>query len=439
MTAQPYKGWTTGLAYGLPALPLAALTFPVYIFLPTFYAQTLGLGLTATGIAILAARLIDMITDPIAGILSDRTKSRFGRRRPWIVAGVPLTLLAAWFLLSPPVEAPDGLYLLFWNVMLSLGWTMIMMPLFAWGAELSDDYNTRTAIMGWRDGLMVTGILGTLAIIAAFGATEDYSLALCLIFVMVLIALPPATYLLIKFVPDAPQKQKQTQKALGFRKGWQILRDNKPFRRLGAAYFINGLANAFPATLFLLFVQHVLRAQDQAGPLLFLYFLCGIVALPFWVWLSRRFGKHRTWGGAMLLACAVFMLVPLVEAGSMALYIAIVIGTGLTLGADLALPSSMQADVIDQDRAESGRGRAGLYFSLWSMITKGSLALAAGLAFPLLHLAGFSAEDGGNLTALIIFYAVVPVALKLLAIALMWNFPLNESMVRETRKNLAQN
>jgi Na+/melibiose symporter-like transporter len=103
--------------------------------------------------------------------------------------------------------------------------------------------------------------------------------------------------------------------------------------------------------------------------------------------------------------------------------------TGIALGADLALPASIQADVIDVDRLSSGARRSGLYFALWGLATKLSLALAVGVAFPLLDLAGFESGGAGpeGLGVLVALYAVVPVLLKLAAIALMWRFPLDET------------
>ena len=89
------------LAYGLMGLPLAAATLPVYILVPSYYAVELGLGLSAVGAVLFAMRLWDVVSDPVIGALSDRTRSRFGRRRPWIAAGVPLTALGAWLLFSP--------------------------------------------------------------------------------------------------------------------------------------------------------------------------------------------------------------------------------------------------------------------------------------------------------------------------------------------------
>ena len=154
---QPAQGPGTALAgprlvaYGAPALPLAALGLPVFIHLPTFYATAMGWVFATVGAILLFARLWDVITDPLIGFLSDRTGGRFGRRRPWIVAGMPLVLAATWALFVPP-DGAGAWHLLFWSLALYLGWTMMILPLSAWGAELSPDYHERSRIAAYREG-----------------------------------------------------------------------------------------------------------------------------------------------------------------------------------------------------------------------------------------------------------------------------------------------
>lgn len=423
------------LAYGAPALPLAALTLPVYIFLPPFYAQDLGLGLTLVGTILLLARLWDAVTDPIVGFLSDRIRGRHGRRRPWIVAAMPLTLCSVYFLLIPGPQA-GGSYLLIWSLALYLGWTMMILPLSAWGAELSSDYNERTRIGAYREGLVVLGTLAALSVPLAVGTADRAGETLRVIAWSTLILLPLSVLLLVAFVPEpeAPPPRR-----LSMRRGYAILVGNRPFRRLLLAYLLNGVANGLPASLFLLFVQHVLQETDRAGLLLFTYFLCGVVAVPLWVRLSFRIGKHRAWIVAMLFNSAIFAFVPLLGPADFWPFFAICVLTGFCLGADLTLPSSMQADVVDQDTLRTGVQRTGLYFALWGMVTKLALALAVGIAFPLLDLAGFKGDvtgQGSGLWALTALYGLAPVAFKLAAIAIMWNYPIGAEMQAETRRRI---
>jgi Na+/melibiose symporter-like transporter len=130
----------------------------------------------------------------------------------------------------------------------------------------------------------------------------------------------------------------------------------------------------------------------------------------------------------MIYACAVFALVPMLGPGDVRAYAVICVLTGLALGADLALPPAIQADVVDIDTAGDGEQRTGLYFALWSVATKAALALSGGVALIVLDSVGFvagGANEPGAISALVGLYAVAPIVLKLVAVALMWRFSLD--------------
>lgn len=426
------------VAYALPALPLAALTLPLYILLPAFYSGPVGLSLAATGSALLAVRVFDAVNDPIIGLIADRWRSPFGRRRRLFALALPICALAAFMLFWPPVGA-GALYLAGWGMVLSLGYTAAVIPYFAWGAEMAGNYRARSKIAGWREGLTLTGTLVAIALPFSLGfedATGFHGLAL--LGVVIAIALPALGLFTVFTVPEPTE---HTRAPVDWRTGLGHLRSNRPFVRLIAAFFINGLANGIPATLFLFFVADYLGAGTLQGPLLFLYFACGVAGVPLAAIASRRVGKHRAWSLGMIAACAIFATVPLLSEGDVAAFAVICAATGFLVGFDLAIPPAIQADVIDVDTAASGEQRSGIYFAAWSLATKLSLALAVGLAFPVLDWFDFVPGGGPEqeavaLTALAVTYALVPVGLKLAAIALMWNFPLNEARQSELRQTI---
>ncbi|MEO1612662.1 MAG: MFS transporter, partial [Pseudomonadota bacterium] len=220
--------------------------------------------------------------------------------------------------------------------------------------------------------------------------------------------------------------------------GLKAIFANRYFTRLLTAYFINGLANALPAGLFLFFIGDLLGAPD-AGWLLLVYFVCAIIGMPFWAWAARKMSKHRAWGWAMIWACLLFAPAALLGEGDVTLFLVICIATGLSLGADLSLPSSIQADVVDADTAESGEQRTGLFFALWSVATKAALAIAGGIALVILDVSGFQTEAENSEAALLTLaalYALAPAALKLIAVAIMWNFPLDKAEQEALRKRI---
>ncbi|WP_340119522.1 MFS transporter [Pelagibius sp. 7325] len=423
------------LAYGLPGLPLAAVLLPLFVYLPTFYAETLGLGFAVVGSLLLIARLTDVVTDPLVGALSDRFGWPLGRRRSWMILGVPLLLLAAHRLFLPPPDAGGG-YLLLWTVLIYLGATLVQLPYSAWGAEISGDYNQRSRISAAREGFVVVGTLLAAGLPALLGSGPQEAMAV--IGWVLICVLPIAVGLAVAVVPEGPQHR---QRPLAWRQGWPVLYRNRPFRRLLGAYFLNSIANGLPATLFLLYVNHVLESESWSGFLLLVYFACGVAAIPLWLKASAQWGKHRAWIAAMLLATAVFALVPLLGPGDHWWFLAICVVTGIALGADLTLPASMQADVVDLDTLKSGRTRTGIFFALWGIATKLALALAVGIAFPLLEIAGFRAEaptqTPAALLALALLYSLVPAAFKLGAIALFAGYPITASRQQRIRRLIA--
>ena len=420
------------LAYGLPGLPLAALMLPLYVYLPAYYAEDLGLGFATVGAVLLIARLTDVATDPLIGTLSDRITTRFGRRRIWMAAGAPIVLVSAHMLFGPQ-DGVDGTYLLVWTVAAYLGATMIMLPYGAWGAELSEDYDQRSRIAGSREAFVVVGTLIAAGVPSLLGT--DRGDALAAIDLMLWIALPVTLIIAFRAVPESPRVWRAET---GWRQGLRVLWGNRPFRRLLAAYLLNGIANGLPASLFLLYVAHVLERPEWAGPLLFVYFLCGVLAIPVWLRLSARYGKHRVWIAAMIWAIAVFACVPLLGPGDQWWFLVVCIFTGFSLGADLTLPASMQADVVDLDTLRSGRQRTGIYFALWGVATKLALALAVGIAYPLLEVTGFDpdAETGSEsgLFALAALYSLMPAAFKIGAVVLFHGYPITAEKQRRIRR-----
>ena len=425
------------IAYALPAIPLAALTLPLYVLVPTFYTETLGFSLASVGLALLLVRIFDAVNDPLIGWVADHVRPRFGRRRTLFAISLPLTAVSAFMMFWPPADAGIS-WLVIWGLLLSVGYTAALIPFSAWGAELATDYHGRSRISAWREGLALIGTLLAITVPFAVGydrATGIHGLAALGLAILFVLPLFGAVAIF-----SAPEPVEHSRMRVNLTSGLAYLIRNRPFVRLIAAFFLNGLANGIPATLFLYFVSARLGLPDARGPLLFLYFLCAIAGVPVAAWAARRFGKHRAWCYGMLAACAAFAPAPLLPEGSLIAFGVICAVTGVLLGFDLAIPPAIQADVIDVDTLASGEQRSGIYFAAWSLATKLSLAGGVGVVFPALAAAGFDPGDssvsGEGLTALAIAYAWVPIAAKLLSIGIMWNFPLNEDAQKSLRSRI---
>jgi Na+/melibiose symporter-like transporter len=434
------------LAYGAPALPLYALLLLIGFF-PYYYKLHLGIEFATAGILVLVTRLWDVFTDPLIGILSDRTRLPLGRRRPWLLAGLPVAMLGiVMVLFAEPGISPIRLGL--WTMLLFLGWTMMALPLNAWSVAISGDYHQRARISAFREGFSLLGTVAALALlvqaVSAMGgdlnlAGDDIGAAFRLLGIGLLIALPITVWLALVLVPDPRQPGHRP------RQSWYDLRDlarNGPLKRLSGAFLINGIANGLPPTLFIYYVQAVLDAPNDVGFYIMIYFLCGILGVPLWTRLSKTLGKDRTWMLAMGIAAAAFVPVAFLGPADHQIYLALVVITGFCLGADFFLPPAMAADVVDLDEVYSGAERAGLFFSLLSMIYKLSWALAGAAGLFALGLSGFdeklgAANSSSALLVVAVMYALVPALFKGWAIWLMRGFHLDETEHRGLRQKLA--
>ena len=424
------------IAYALPAVPLAALTLPLYTYIPTFYAEALGVPLAALGFALFAVRLFDAVNDPVIGVLADRFRPSFGRRRTWFLASIPLVMLGVWNLFWPP-EGAGVWHVALWTLVLSVGYTCAILPYNAWGAELDTSYEGRARIAATREGLTLTGTMVAIVLIAWLGwdnATEFHGFAA--LAVLLLVLLPLFGGLAVVAVPEPREHSRRRVRVL---EGFRELRHNRPFLRLLAAYVLNGFGNSLAASLFLFYAGQRLGLADERGPLLLVFFVAGVFGIPFWTWLARRTSKHRSWCLAMVFAILVFWPTPFLPEGALVPFAIICVLSGLSLGADITLPAAVAADVIDVDTARTGEQRSGTYFALWGLATKMSLALTAALALPLLAWVGFDADNSAassatSLTLLAFLYGWGPIVMKAAAVWLMWRFPLDREAVLQLRR-----
>jgi len=434
---QKSPGYITIAAYGSIAFPLAAAFIALQVFVPTFYAESTGLSLTSIGIVLLIARLCDTVTDPLVGYLSDKTPTSWQRRKLYVVVATPLIAISTFYLLNPP-ETTGTTYLLIWTICIYVAGTLSIVPLGAWGAELSSDYNKRSLIAGVRVAFGLTGSLAALLFAVMLSADDSANLGATLsgITWLVIGTLIVTTVLIAFLVPD---NNDTTLPENTISEAWKVVSRPTPFRQLLGSFFLNAVGNAIPASLFVLFVTHVIDAPDAVGRLLFLYFVCSALSVPFWVAVSKRIGKHQTWTVAILLAAAFFIWTPFLDGSSLGWFYLIVIVTGFATGADLVLPAAINGDLIEWDALQSGYKRPGLFFALWGTATKLSFALAIGIAFPLLDLVGFSAtgvNDGNAIQGLALLYGLPCIGFKLTALLLMRGYPITAAVHADIRRQL---
>ena len=429
--------------YGLSDIPLMMSLFPAMVFIPRFYSTDMGIPLALVGTVIFAARLTDVFTDPLMGYISDRTTWRFGRRRSWLLMSVPVLMIAIYKLYMPPPEV-DAWYMLLWMIMLGIGTTMMLIPYYAWGAELSNDYYERSKITGWRAALGSVGQLTAQAVPAAalfffaFGGTAN---VLMLVGTTLLIIMPITVGLTVYFTPEPKQKVSSYVPVLP---GLKLMVKNKPFLRLVFAFMIGYIGLNITTPLYIFFVADVLGAENQSIYMLSCFYISNICAVPFWVWLAGKIGKHNAYIASYFTIALVHPFYLLLGPGDFWWMLPITLVTGFAAGGfSQTLPNSMKADVIDLDHLESGENRAALYFSAWSFAQKATASLGAVIATFGLALWGFDATEGAvngewELFGLRFLFSTFPSIFFLVGAALVWKFPIDAKRQAEIQLALSQ-
>ncbi|MFO7706635.1 MAG: glycoside-pentoside-hexuronide (GPH):cation symporter [Desulfobacterales bacterium] len=421
------------LAYAAPAFALAVVGIPIYVYLPKFYTDVVGVEIAALGTILASVRVFDAITDPAMGYLSDRTASRFGRRRPYIAVGALFVALFIYLLFSPPQASP--LFETVWFGVciyaLFLFWTVVTVPYESLGPEITFDYNERNALFGLRDGLLIAGTLAAAAspaaVQAAFGLAADPAGERAKFFWIAVIYAPlvvGTAWWCTAAVRERPAAAEPN--TAGLWRGLRLVLRNRPFMILLSAYTISAIGSNLPATLILFYVQYVLESP-HADAFLLLYFFTGIVFLPGWVMLARRIGKKPAWLLSIGINTGAFVGVFFLGPGDAAVYGVLVFLSGIGLGATLALPSSIQADVIDYDELLTGERREGRYIGLWSIAKKMAAAVGVGVGLSTLGLAGYvpnAPQPEEVRFALRVLYALVPSACNLAALAIALFYPI---------------
>ena len=406
-------GKLNGLAYGLLGLPLAFVALPLYVILPNYYAKEFGVPLAILGAILLGARLFDAFIDPLLGKLSDRLFKRSSGAilQAGLLAAVVLAIGFA-MLFFPQVTAPNAL-IVWVSVMLVVtyaAYSFLSVSHQSWGAMLGGNEAERSRIVAWREALGLIGVV--------MASVTPVALGMPVTTVVFFVALGVGWLAWTRAVqPVARKDAPQTPGVI-----WLPFR-NSNFKRLLLVFMLNGTASAIPATLVLFFIQDRLQAPSSMEPLfLGSYFLAAALSIPLWLAIVKRVGLAKAWLCGMALSIAVFSWATQVGSGQATAFLIICALSGVALGTDLALPGAMLAGVI-QSNGDSGKAE-GAYFGWWNFAIKLNLALAAGLALPLLGVFGYApgVRSPEALSALVIAYCVLPCVLKLAASAALYFF-----------------
>jgi Na+/melibiose symporter-like transporter len=436
---QPLKPFTLA-AYSGVALPMAAMGMPIAVYLPRFYSEGLGLSLITVGLIFTLARVWDVVTDPAMGYLIDRFETRWGRRKHWIALAVPILVVSVYQVFIPSPDDVSGGYLLFWLIMLYVGYTMMAISHQSWGAELADSYDERTRLFGWREIFVIGGMTIVLALPALLESTgiDDQqskvaSMGWFCIILFPLLALPT-----LAFVPD---KRSSGRSALSIKAQFSLLMSNQLMWRLLAADFLAGFGTAVSGALYIFVASKYFELPGHASLALLLYFVASFLAMPLWMKLAIKLGKAQALTIALGYGALInLILIPLAEPGNAVVLWCFTLSFGVAFGAAPTLLRTMMADLTDLDELDSGEKRAGLFFAMLTTTNKLGAAVAVGLSFTILE-AVFAFQPAAEnseaaLQGLLWTYAIGTAAGLLLAALPVINYPLNRAQHQKIRDQL---
>ena len=429
------------VSYSLPAFSTAMVLLSVGVYLPNYYTDELGLSAGLLSWALMVGRVWDAFADPVMGHLSDRTRSRWGRRRPYfLLSAIPLWV--AFYLTWSPAHGLSSAalfaYLTICYLVLFTVWTIFWIPYISLGVELTTDYHERTRLFGGRQGAYLlgtaVGMLAPEAFAKAMGGPAAGYPRMAFLFGGISCLLIVVAFLRVRERPEAARAG-----AFPFFEGLRVTFRNRAFVVLMFAYLIALVGGSFIAPLTLYVAKYVIKAREVV-PLVMLSYLAGsVLAIPFWVKLSRKLGKNRTWSIGMLLATAVYATSFAYHEGTWQLWIVLAAIVGAANGCTMTLGPSLSADVIDSDELETGRRREGTFMGIWSFMDKAAIGLAIFVGMQGLDAIGYVPNQDQTETVVLgikVLYCIVPAACHLVAVLIFQRFPITAEVHAGIRARL---
>jgi GPH family glycoside/pentoside/hexuronide:cation symporter len=437
----------TKIAFNAHGFFVAGMGLLVSVFLGKFYIDVVLLPAGLYAIAVTLGRSFDAIIDPVMGWITDHTRTRWGRRKPWILLGVLGNAVVFYLMLTPPTDlSPGGAMQWFLGCYVTsfLFITIVAVPRTALGAELTLDARERVSLYAYMALFLGLGLAFAGATYAGLRSVTQDERALMRIQATIYIT----GYVLVnmwflRVIRERPEFLGRGETA--FVPGVRRALRSRPFVVMFTSHVVTAVPVAIPATLVPFFVQYVLKLEDSGKwTLVFAaaFIVPGFVALPMWLWLAKRKGKLFVWlvNGAIGVTggVALFSVGP----GDTALALGILCYVGLQSGVWTVLGNAMHADVIDYDELQTGKRREAQFGALWSIIPK--FATIPGAAIPLAILGGIgyvpnqATQPPEVVLALRVLFALAPAAFNAIGVAIMWWYPLSEDVHAKIRAGVAR-
>ena len=380
-------------AFASTALPIAAIGLVMGVYLPRFFASQLGVSLAAVGTAFTIVRLIDMAVDPLLGMAMDRTQTRLGRYRPWLILGAPILMIATYMLFMAQAGISQ-LYLVGWLLVLYVGVSIQTLSQAAWGAALATDYHDRSRVYGVISAVGVIGAIMVLLLPLALKGKGGPAGSIHAMGWFVIILTPLTVLLCTLITPERVAPDARTKEHVTLKDYWALV-TRPEIARLMFADFFMALGPGTTAALYLFFFHDARGYSDsQTSILLVFYIAAGLLGAMFWGWFAQRVSKHRTLIIASVGYAVTQSALMLIPPATMSLAIPGMMSVGFVSSAFVLLVRAMVADVADEVRLETGQERSGLLYALVTTTQKIGGALTVIVSFTVLDAVGYNAAEG---------------------------------------------
>lgn len=442
MTTGTQSRWHV-IAYAGPMIALSIVNMLLIAYVPNFYADEIGIGLGVVGAIFMAARGFDAVIDPVIGNWSDRTRSRWGRRKPWIAIAAPAFMLMTWLFFQPP-KGIGVTYLAVVAMLFYVAYAAVIIPYMSWGAEIRRDYAGRTMVNSVREA---AGIIGTivatilpvmiLPLLVQGDPTLRQILGLLALTTIVILALTVPVAL-----KAAPQGDFEPHPSLGLFSALKLLRANKPLLRMLLAIFVVWLGGAFHNSTVLFFVTEGLGlGRADFLWLVLAQYVLALISLPVWTRIADKYGRHR----ALVLGAMGYFLAHqgfhFVGHGEFAGAIAVYVLAGFMTPVIWVMPPAIVADTVEYGMLKGAEDDAALYLALYAFVQKMALAIGVGFALALAGGLGFDPQapltpDG--LGALKLVTLILPGIIAAVGCLWLWNYPIDARRHAIIRRWLAR-
>jgi GPH family glycoside/pentoside/hexuronide:cation symporter len=430
----------TIVCYSLPGAALGFTFMLTGVYLMKYAADVLLIAPGVMGTLYGLSRIWDAVSDPVAGYLSDRTSSRLGRRRSWLLASALPIGLGFAMIWSPPTDL-GGASLIVWMgagvFVYFTGTTIFSVPHDSLGAELSTDHHDRTRIFGVKTAIGMSGSLLGLGGMALLIASDEPRRVASSLVIVAVSALLPLLLIAVVGVRERPEYQGRGSKDI--RSSFRDVAANPHAALLLLVFFIENFGTALLSLLIPFVMQYVLEMKDLTTVFIALYFVPALLFIPVWIRLSRVFGKKRLWVFSMSMMTVAFCGLFFVGEGDWLLISVLGLLAGIGGGCGQVVGPSIQADVIDYDEYRTGERKEGAYFAVWNFMRKSAYGIAAMLSGLMLSAVGFepnAVQSEETRLGMRVLFSVVPGCCYLIGTLAFLRFRLGEGEHAAIRRAL---